>query len=482
MEWATNLEDNFMKLSLNKVLLLNFILIILISLISTGLISSYMIDNKFDIYLQNEHREKLQNIQNMINSAIKKDRKTPDFEGEGLSKYAVLEGYFIKIVDEKGTVIYNTGKSHLIHKQMMNSKSHMMMGPMMGKKFKESIENYQEDIYTIDVEGNIYGKVTIGYLGPANISQEAVAFKSTLYKSILFSSIISIVIGLLISLIFSRQLGIPIKAITKTSESITQGNLSTRTNIKTYIKEISDLSTSVDYLASSLEEQEQLRKRLASDMAHEIRTPITTIKSHIEAFLDGIWSPTKERIKICYDEISRMSVLVEKIEDINTLKKSNYILNKSKFNMEYELKRIIDSIIPQFDKKNLNLNFISTANIEVSMDKDKFRQIMYNLLSNAYKYSLEDGKVNLSCSIERENLIIKVQDFGVGISPKDLPHIFKYLYRGDKSRNRSTGGSGIGLTITKTLVELHDGIINVSSNQSDGTIFEVSFPLSSIRA
>jgi signal transduction histidine kinase len=110
------------------------------------------------------------------------------------------------------------------------------------------------------------------------------------------------------------------------------------------------------------------------------------------------------------------------------------------------------------------------------MDKDKFKQIMHNLLSNAYKYMKDKGEVLVSLNIENNSITIKVKDNGIGISKKDIPYIFERFYRTDMSRNKNTGGSGIGLTITKTLVEAHGGKISVESKLGEGTVFTVRFP------
>lgn len=466
-----------MKISLNRTLLISFISIILISLLVTGITSTYMIDKKFNLYLMREHEEKIKNIRSIIDSAVKKNPTNPDFEEEGLSQYAITESYTIEIVDLNGNTIFTTGMSPLMkHKNGGYMMGGSMMGPMMGRMLKNTLEGYNEDTYSIKYNGEEIGKVTIGYLGAANISDEAVTFKLTLYQSIFISSFIAIIVSVLISILISRQLGIPIRKITSASKSIKEGNLSVRTNIKTNIEEILELSSSINNLANTLEQQDSLRNRLTSDMAHEIRTPLTTIKSHIEAFIDGIWDPTPERLEDCYDEVNRLHSLVKNLEDINKLKKTNYVLYKSEFRIDEELEKIVNSLIPQFNKKNLKLKLDNQTDIEVFMDRDKFKQIMYNLLSNAFKYSYEDGLVKVNSYVENKNLYIVVQDSGIGISKEDLPHIFDHLYRGDSSRTRTTGGSGIGLTITKTLVEAHSGTIRVESSIGKGTIFTIILP------
>ena len=472
-----------MKMNLNKKFLISFISIILISLLITGITSTYMIDKKFNLYLLKQHEEKIATIKSMIDSAIIKSPMKPDFEGEGLTKYALSENYVIKVFDFNNNLIYTTE----VHTPMMGQRGRMMghrgnmMGPMMGRMFRNMFESYNEDNYTINYGNKEVGRAIIGYFGIHNISREAMSFKLTLYGSILISSLIAIIVSALISIMISRQLGIPIKAITKASKAIGEGDLSIRTNIKTNIEELSDLSSSINGLATTLQEQESLRNRLTSDMAHEIRTPLTTIKSHIEAFIDGIWEPNPERLKDCYDEVNRLHSLVKNLEDINKFKETNYILNKSTFRVDDELARIVNSIMPQFNKKSLKLELDNGAEIEAFMDRDKFKQIIYNLLSNAFKYSYEKGIVKINSYIERESLCISVQDFGIGISKDDMPHIFEHLYRGDASRNRATGGSGIGLTITKTLVEVHGGTIKVKSNVNSGTVFTIILPLEKIQ-
>ncbi|WP_432662331.1 HAMP domain-containing sensor histidine kinase [Wukongibacter baidiensis] len=464
------------KISLNRKLLISFISIILISLLITGITSTYMIDKKFNLYLLKEHEEKIDNIRSIIASTINKDPTTPDFEGAGLTRYAISEGYVIEIFDLNNNLLYTTGMYPLMGHQ---SNGHMM-GPMMGRMFKNMFESYNENTYPLTYRDEDIGKITIGYLGASNISNEAMSFKLTLYQSILISSFIAVMVSVFIGIVISRQLGVPIKRITQASRKIKEGDLSVRTDIKTNIDEISELSSSINNLADTLQQQEALRNRLTSDMAHEIRTPLTTIKSHIEAFIDGIWNPTPEKLEDCYDEVTRLHSLVENLEDINKLEKMNYVLNKSDFRIDDELEKIVNSLIPQFSKKNLSLSLDSKTTLEAFMDRAKFKQIMYNLLSNAFKYSFENSIVNIKSYIEDNNLYIAVEDFGIGISPKDLPHIFEHLYRGDSSRTRTTGGSGIGLTITKTLIEAHGGTIEAKSDVNNGTIFTIKFPLENI--
>ncbi|MBC8059772.1 MAG: sensor histidine kinase, partial [Clostridiaceae bacterium] len=186
-------------------------------------------------------------------------------------------------------------------------------------------------------------------------------------------------------------------------------------------------------------------------MAHELRTPLTNLKSHIEALLDKVWEPTEEILTSFYEEIQRLIKLVEGLSDIAKLEQTNLILNKSKFNLSLELEKIITAFEPLYNNSGLKIYSNLIPNVEVLMDKDKLKQVMYNLLSNSLKYSKINGEVLLTLKADNNGINISVKDNGIGISQKDLPFIFERFYRSDESRDKNTGGAGIGLTIAKTI-------------------------------
>jgi signal transduction histidine kinase len=168
--------------------------------------------------------------------------------------------------------------------------------------------------------------------------------------------------------------------------------------------------------------------------------------------------------------------MVDNLRDLAKLEQMNMSLSKSKINVSAEIEKIIDNYKPIYNKENYELISSIVPDITGMIDKDKLVQIMNNLLSNAYKYLKDKGKVTVILKEERYNIIIKVIDNGLGIPEKDLPYIFERLYRSDISRNKNTGGSGIGLTITKAFVEAHGGKIEVESEVNVGTIFTIVLP------
>lgn len=176
------------------------------------------------------------------------------------------------------------------------------------------------------------------------------------------------------------------------------------------------------------------------------------------------------------EEIDRLTKLVEDLKNAFKALECQLNVSKTKFNLSYEIENIIATFKPIFEKENYLLEYSSEESIEISMDKDKLKQIIYNLLSNAMKYLEEGGKVLVNLNRERDHIKITVEDNGTGIKEEDLPHIFKRFYRADVSRNKETGGTGLGLSITKSLVEAHGGSITVNSEFGKGTRFTILLP------
>jgi len=335
---------------------------------------------------------------------------------------------------------------------------------------------YTEDKYPLMKNNTEVGSIVFGYYGTSYLNSSALTFKTTLNRSYFFSIFIALIFGLMVSIFLSKQISSPLIKITDTANRIRNGDLKARSHVVSKTKEIDDLTTSINYLGETLQTQEILRKRLTSDMAHELRTPLTNLKSHVEALLDKVWEPTEKMLISFYEEIERLIKLIEGLNDISKLEQTNLVLNKSNFNLSLELGKIVTYFEPLYANSNLKIFSNLLSNVEVFMDKDKFTQIMYNLLSNSLKYLKENGEVFVTLSHENDTVIIEVNDTGIGISEKDLPFIFERFYRSDESRNRNTGGSGIGLTITKAIVEAHKGTINVKSILGIGSTFVLAFP------
>ncbi|BCZ44401.1 two-component sensor histidine kinase [Clostridium gelidum] len=461
-----------MKISLMKKLALGFIIAVLGSIILASVISNYTVGNKFKEYLVDEHKTKIDNAVKIIDDLYSGQKEVSLINSDEIQRYAQLQELYIEIKDMDSNTIYSSGKAHLQNRNMMGN----MMGSMMHNFSGINMGEYTENKYPLITDNKESGTIIIGYFGTSYLSSASISFISTLNHSFMVSAVIALIFGFIISIILSKQISKPLAKITETANKMRYGDLNVRATVNTNTKEIDELSNSINYLAETLNSQEMLRKRLTSDMAHELRTPLTTLKTHVEAFIDGIWEPTTERFETFNEEIERLTKMVDNLRDLAKLEQSNISLNKSKINISIELEKIIDTFKPLYIKENYELISTITPEITAIMDKDKFKQIINNLLSNSYKYLNPNGKVEVILREKNQNIIIKVSDNGIGIPEKDMTYIFERFYRSDLSRNKNTGGSGIGLTITKAFVEAHGGKIYLESKINDGTTVTVEFP------
>ena len=176
-------------------------------------------------------------------------------------------------------------------------------------------------------------------------------------------------------------------------------------------------------------------------------------------------------------EITRLSNLVDDLKDSFSAEEYNINLNKIKFNISQEMENIITTFTPIYNQKNHSIKYSIEKDIEVLMDKDKFKQIINNLLSNSLRYLEDNGEVFVELKKVEDNLIITVEDNGIGIKKEDLPFIFHRFYRVDNSRDKATGGTGLGLSIVKSMVEAHGGKIDIESEYKKGTKAILQFPI-----
>jgi signal transduction histidine kinase len=231
----------------------------------------------------------------------------------------------------------------------------------------------------------------------------------------------------------------------------------------------------VNNMAESLSQQDSLRRRLTTDVAHELRTPITVVASHLEAMMDGVWDATPERLKSLYDETARLSDLVSDLERLSKVENGIRELNKTEIDLLDAAKSAKSGFEIEADKKGIQLSVVGEPTT-VLADKARIQQVLANLLSNALKYTPDGGRVNLAVYETDEGGAVSVEDNGIGISEEELPLVFERFYRTDKSRSRKTGGAGIGLAIVKSIVEAHGGKVAAKSAPDKGSVFIVNLP------
>ena len=312
-----------------------------------------------------------------------------------------------------------------------------------------------------------------------NITYLKDLFIKDIRNMIIGISLLMIIVVISISIFISQKLSKPIIVVSKMTDSLKRGGYDQTLEYESSIVEIDNLVNSINDLSKELYNMEKLRKRLTSDISHELRTPLTSIQTHLEAMIDGIWEPTEERLISVNEEVIRISHLVDELKNL-----AKYDSDKNKLNIsEVDLEQLIKNIIYNNEsfalEKNIKIEY-NLEKIKAHIDKEKISQVIVNLISNAIRYTNCNcerlGKIIIRLYKEENLIKISVKDNGIGIPKKSLDYIFERFYRVDKSRCRNTGGTGVGLTICKSIIDLHNGNIEVKSEVNKGSEFIVSIP------
>ncbi|WP_416730612.1 sensor histidine kinase [Fictibacillus sp. JL2B1089] len=299
-------------------------------------------------------------------------------------------------------------------------------------------------------------------------------FEKALLSSVLWTSLGAILLVCIISYFVAKNLSRPMVEMRKAAEKMAKGELQVR--VKSLgDDELNDLGNSLNQLAAKLQLQETYRKNMTSDIAHELRTPLATIKSHLEAFEDGIFEPTTARIQSLTGEIDRLITIVQDLEYLTAMEAPEFSLNKKTQQLNHIIIKSVDAVSGAFVQKGILLRSELDSDIELNMDAKRMSQVFMNLFSNALRYTPRGGEVTVVTHVDSESVLITIRDTGIGIPEEENKHVFERFYRGEKSRNREHGGSGIGLTIVKRIVEAHEGQIWINGEYKQGTEMKIKF-------
>lgn len=470
--------------------IITFMIIVLISftlltLIVSSLINDYVYDIKKDSMENTAH-----SIYSTINSMMSATR-LPIYNIIAMDK-----GYIVDMLnhnaDNNDAVIFITDGDG---KVLVSSDNANGIIP-------ESVSNYlvegyiSEDYLNSDL-GGIFKEEHINIIRPVNIIPNGhVDYNAQTNAGAIFicakknnpiferlggsfmMTLLWIFLSSLLAIYFvSERISRPLKEMSYAAKSFAKGKFDVRVPVRGN-DEVAELATAFNNMAGSLEKLEENRSVFLSNVSHDLRTPMTTISGFIDGILTGAIPPDKTNhyLEIVASEVRRLARLVNQLLDITRLESGERKINKASFDICELSRQILISCESRIDSKNLDVTFeCDNDNMLVIGDKDAIHQVLYNLVDNAIKFSYEKGELTVKIHSSDKSTVVSIRNTGKGISSADLPHVFERFYKSDRSRGLDKTGLGLGLYISKAIIDQHGEEMWVKSEE--GAWCEFAFTL-----
>ncbi len=439
--------------SLRVRLLLAFGLVAVVAIGSISLLTSQSTTTEFRGYMERRIERDHLRFQPLLDRYYEENQGWPGVQSL-VEELAQLSGNRIVLADTQGTVVADSDRR--------------LTGQQAGGKLEGGAP-------VLSRRGIPVGFV---YLNPGNLGEVGdLGFLSSVNRSILLSAGAAAALALLLTAALSRRILGPVDALTTAVRAMEQGDLTQRVPIESR-DEVGELARAFNAMARSLARNEELRRNMVTDVAHELRTPLSNVRGYLEAMRDGVLRPDKQTLDSVYEESLRLSRLVDDLQELALAEAGQLKLDRSATHLGEVVDRAVRAASPKAAVKGIDLTADLPDGIpQTEIDPDRIGQVLQNLLCNALAHTPRGGTVAVRARPMGNEVEVAVSDTGSGISAEHLPHVFERFYRVDPSRSRSTGGTGIGLAIAKQLVEAHGGRIWAESEIGKGSTFHFTLPV-----
>ncbi|HEY88690.1 MAG TPA: HAMP domain-containing protein [Thermoflexia bacterium] len=333
---------------------------------------------------------------------------------------------------------------------------------------------------TIELAGK-----TIGHLLPiavdghaaAHLAPEQTEFLERVHTVLWIAALAAVSVALLVGGLLFRSIIAPLQRLTTASQTIASGDLSARAEVQGQ-DEIAQLATSFNQMADNLARAAEARRHQTADVAHELRTPLTIIRGILEAMLDEVYPTDRANLQASLAQVHTLSRLVQDLQLLALADAGELHIHPAPLELPAFLSQVVESYQLQATERQITLALDTPPTLPpIQADRDRLAQVLGNLLSNALRYLSPGGKIVVRATAQPGEVLVSVSDDGPGIPAEDLPHLFERFWRGDRARSRATGGSGLGLTIARSLIAAHGGRLWAASTEGEGSTFTFTLPL-----
>lgn len=294
----------------------------------------------------------------------------------------------------------------------------------------------------------------------------------------IMAALVFVIVTMLITYVSTYSLTKPLRDIAKATHHYSEGDFSYRINCSepSSVREFDDLSAAINSMAEDLQQFETSRSNFVANISHELKTPMTTIGGFVDGILDGTIDSEHQTqyLKVVSDEVKRLSRLVVSMLDMSKMEAGELRINPTSFNLTQQIFSIFISFEQKIENKDIDvkgLDHLKTVYIEA--DSDMINQVFYNLVDNAVKFTEKDGEISVQMTSDDEFVTFSIRNTGKAIASADIDHVFERFYKADKSRSMDAKSAGLGLFISKNIVELHNGEIKVRNIGDKYTEFSV---------
>ena len=454
-------EKKGFTISFTKRVMLVSIAVSLITIISSVVVLSAVWNQHFQSYT----RENVQRVADGTAAAIADgyEQSNGDWYGGALSAAtsasSLYDSVYLQVRTIDGTIVYDDRANDVLGSvDVKEDGSNVASAPIM-------------------VDGEKVGTVLVRVPGSETLlTKFDEDFRDKSYNAMIFAAVIALIIAMVMGAIFARTIAAPVKKITNAAKALKEGDYSARTGM-TGSDEIARLGNMFDLMADSVESNRKLERRLVTDVAHELRTPLMAIQSTVEAMIDGVFKPDAERLETLNSEVQRLSRLVDALLKLSRLESRTKPIEQKKVDLTEMLSSVVQTHQAYIHDAGLNREFEYDPHVYVFGDADLLRQATANLISNAVRYTPEGGTITIMA--RKGDLMgqIVVKDTGIGLTPEEAKLVFQRFWRADSGRARATGGLGIGLSVVKEIVEQHNGWVRVEGRPNEGACFTIYIPL-----
>ncbi len=425
----------------------------------TAILVNLAFGDRFADYLQDQRHVRQEQIVAAVTESYERMGGWDPVDLEGLASLALMDGGTVRLEDVSGATVWEPAATEA-GARMAEMHRQMMGGGRLGP----------EQRLEIAADGQIVGTAIVRFPQPGGLPQDR-SFRASVNRLLLLGGVVAGVLALALGVVLAQKATAPARELTRTARALAAGDRSQRVSHEAE-DELGEMARAFNQMADTIEEEDRLRRAFASDVAHELRTPLAILRSQIEGMQDGVVAADGAALASLHEETLRLSRLVADLGTLASAEAAGFALERRTVRLDALVTESAREFAGPYEAQDVRLD-IETEPVEAFVDPMRVHQILVNLLSNALKFTPPAGTVGVTLTVDQGTVVLRVADTGPGIPADELPHIFDRFFRGRHARAR---GSGIGLTVARELARAHGGDIDVMSEPGRGTTFIVRFP------